>query len=692
MHTNGNLYRFDDVAVDCGNFSVRKNGQNVTLTPRAFDVLAVLLRNSGRVVEKQELFDHVWKATFVSDNALTKIVKEIRHALEDSAETPRYIETVPKRGYRFIADVQEVAPETQAGKDEPAASVSRVVPANRTRLIIYAGLIVAILLGVGFALKRWTNRPASGLKMTLIPGTEHTVGFGISPDGQYLAHVVAGGGKQTLVTMHLASHSQVQLMSTDKAAIVGPVFTPDGNYIYFTELGNDGASDLYKIPFLGGAESRKVLANVVGRISFAPDGKRFAFVRKAGGGTALMLANADGSGETQLAARQAPRSFAEMAWSPDGKVIACMWGGLVAVNSVTGEEKPFTTMTWAGADGMDWLADGSGLLMGAFETGPAPTQIWVVPYPAGEPYKITADLNNYGSVTVSRDGKTALAGQFATVTSLWLVTPAESQPAKPITTDKHHLFSVVSWTHDGRLLFGSSAGGNRDVWIMNADGSGAKQLTANTGVSGMPTATADNRHIVFVSNREQDGVFHVWRMNLDGTQPVRLTNGKGELKPRVARDGKWVVYTAGPEDTRQLQNSIWKVPLEGGEPVQIVANPSHNADVSPDGKFIACWYKTDKDWKIAVVPMDGGPPVKLLDVQYNGSPLRWTPDGNAVSYRTTVDGVSNVWNQPVKGGPPQQVTQFTSEIITNFDWSDDNRLVCARRHTNRDVVLLSNFR
>jgi TolB-like protein/DNA-binding winged helix-turn-helix (wHTH) protein/Flp pilus assembly protein TadD len=101
-----NLYRFDDVTVDGDNFRVQKDGQNVALTPRAFDVLIFLLQNGGRVVEKQELFDRVWKDTFVSDNALTKIVKEIRRALVDDAGTPRYIETVPKRGYRFIAPMK----------------------------------------------------------------------------------------------------------------------------------------------------------------------------------------------------------------------------------------------------------------------------------------------------------------------------------------------------------------------------------------------------------------------------------------------------------------------------------------------------------------------------------------------------------------------------------------------------------
>lgn len=98
-------FHFGDVVLDTKNFRVVRDGQEVTLTPRAFDVLVFLIRNSGRVVEKQELFSEIWKETFVSDNALTKVIKEIRHTLNDDATAPRYIETIPKRGYRFIAEV-----------------------------------------------------------------------------------------------------------------------------------------------------------------------------------------------------------------------------------------------------------------------------------------------------------------------------------------------------------------------------------------------------------------------------------------------------------------------------------------------------------------------------------------------------------------------------------------------------------
>ena len=102
-------YRFDDVVVDCHKFSLVTGQQKKDITPRAFDVLRYLIEHSGRVVEKQELFEQVWKEKFVTDNALTRTIKEIRRALGDSADSPRYIETVHKRGYRFIAEVSAPA-------------------------------------------------------------------------------------------------------------------------------------------------------------------------------------------------------------------------------------------------------------------------------------------------------------------------------------------------------------------------------------------------------------------------------------------------------------------------------------------------------------------------------------------------------------------------------------------------------
>jgi TolB-like protein len=118
------IYEFDDVKIECRNFQILKKGMAQRITPRAFEVLLFLVENGGRVVGKQELFDEVWKESFVIDNALTRMIKEIRHVIGDDADAPRYIETVPKRGYRFIALTTATASETVAAKENSLSSIA----------------------------------------------------------------------------------------------------------------------------------------------------------------------------------------------------------------------------------------------------------------------------------------------------------------------------------------------------------------------------------------------------------------------------------------------------------------------------------------------------------------------------------------------------------------------------------------
>lgn len=155
--TNGNFYRFGNVTIDGENFRVTKSGKAVQLTPRAFDVLIYLLENRGRVIEKQELFEKIWKDNFVSDNSLTKIIKEIRQAIGDDASAPRFIETVPKRGYRFIADTSNDDENKGASQtlntEKPQAEISPSPPRGKgRRFLLAAGAIVLglVISAVGF--------------------------------------------------------------------------------------------------------------------------------------------------------------------------------------------------------------------------------------------------------------------------------------------------------------------------------------------------------------------------------------------------------------------------------------------------------------------------------------------------------------------------------------------------------------
>ncbi|MFN2407275.1 MAG: TolB family protein [Pyrinomonadaceae bacterium] len=230
---------------------------------------------------------------------------------------------------------------------------------------------------------------------------------------------------------------------------------------------------------------------------------------------------------------------------------------------------------------------------------------------------------------------------------------------------------------------------------MNADGSNQRQLTANLRNNTQPVVTRDGRYVLFRSDRS--GTANIWRMDMDGTNPRQLTSGSGEVNPHCTPDAKWVVYTllgAG-------KPTIWRVSIDGGAPEKIIDGYATNPVVSPDGNWIACSYReqTHAPMKIGLFSINGGAPIRTFEiaampvVDPASSGLRWTQDGRALTYVLTAGDVSNVWSQPVSGGPAKQLTSFKSSRIFSFDWSSDGQqLILSRGTVTSDVVLISNFR
>ena len=174
------IYRFDDIIVDADNYRVFKGGSEIGLTPRAFDVLMLLISERGRVVDKQHIFEAIWKDTFVSDQALTKIIKEIRHSLGDSAQQPRYIETVPKRGYRFIAEITNTASDSErdaleneaalVNVTEPAASGKHYSSGRFLRFaFILIGLAALVVIGWIAVRQKRDSEPSQIRSIAVLP-------------------------------------------------------------------------------------------------------------------------------------------------------------------------------------------------------------------------------------------------------------------------------------------------------------------------------------------------------------------------------------------------------------------------------------------------------------------------------------------------------------------------------------------
>ncbi len=244
-------------------------------------------------------------------------------------------------------------------------------------------------------------------------------------------------------------------------------------------------------------------------------------------------------------------------------------------------------------------------------------------------------------------------------------------------------------------MFVSNEGGKADIWIGNPDGSNRKQLTANNSMNFAPAVSADDRYVVFVS--WLNGKRNLWRMDFNGSNPTRLTSGLSDGAPSLTPDSRWVVYTAYDG----VKPELWKVSIDGGAPVKVIDRVVTVPIVSPDGKWIAYTYPESTDPsappnRIAIMPFDGGPPVKTFSFTVSGTVLslpQWAADGKSLFYTVNANNVSNVWSQPIDGGSPKQITDFKEMLITGFAWSRDGKqLACTRGNLLRDAILITDLK
>jgi len=608
---------------------------------------------------------------------------------------------------------------SRGSRDHSAASVSRksLSQAVSQHRWIVPGLLLALALLLGaygvYKLLRTANQPAPKLSpyqdatLTKLVDTGRATDGVISPDGKYIVYSMDDGGKQSLWLRQVIGGNGVLVLPAADVRYSGMTFSQDSNYIYYVAFEKDAnVGRLFRIPLLG-VTPKKIIEDVDAPVSFSPDGLQIAFVRgyPSQKQTALMIASADGSGERQLAVRQSPDDFGWKggpAWSPDGEQIACAVGTydlrmrLVAVNVRDGSEKVILSGKWPWIGRVVWLRDGSGLLMVARNESTDFRQIWYVGYPNNQLQKITGDLDEFGSRSLSAtaDSRRVVLVQTEYLSNIWISPNGEERGSRQIGNGRSDGFNGLSWTPEGRIVYTSRANGNLDIWIMDRDGAKPKQLTFESGANYYPTVTRDGHFIVFTSTRA--GAQDIWRMDIDGGNPRQLTKDSNASWPSCSPDGKWVVYKTYKSGKRTL----WKVNMDGGESRQITDKYMGSPAVSPDGKMIACDYwdeQMSSKFQLAIVSYDSGMPVKALDWKpdsalavYVPTVIHWMPDGRAVSYTDNHSSAGNIWMQSLDEEAPRQVTGFQSQKIFWFDWlADGKQLATSRGVTVSDVVMIT---
>ncbi|HEY8186908.1 MAG TPA: protein kinase [Pyrinomonadaceae bacterium] len=625
--------------------------------------------------------------------------------------------------------IHTAAANTSEGASLPTAPssaeylVTEIKRHKRGAFVALAVLMVAIV-GGGFALYRILGGSKSETphapKFTALT-TGGKIGdlavegeLSMSPDGRYIAYVahkmVDGTQQSSVWVMQVSTNTQAQVVAPSTADFTSTDFSPDNQFVYFgrreTRLSQP---TLYRAPVIGGTPT-KVLENVSSAVTFAPDGKHFAFVRDEAEkreDTKVMVANTDGSGEPKIIARRkAPDYFVSIgpSWSPDGKMIACGAGTstaddrqtVVAVPAEGGAEVPLTSENWAGVFRVIWLGDSSGLIMTAqTEWSDNGSQVWQLSYPGGVARKITNDLNAYGGVSlgVAADSSSIATIQERKDVQIWVMASNEDEGrAKQITKGTSDGVNGVSWMRDGSIVYATSTGEQVNLWAVSADGSQKKQITSDSYFEGHPAVSRDGRYLVFASNR---GGKKLWRTDSDGSNPKQLTEGTSvEDYPTVSADSQWVVFNTNRTGTLTL----WKVGINGGPPVQLSDMFAAFPAVSPDGKWIVCFHPEEHNpLQLLIFPFEGGPPIKTINLPrtagpFNGRPF-WSADGRSVTFVNRVNNVPNIWSQPLDGSPPKPVTNFKSLWLYDYAPSPDGKqLALSRGDQYQDIVLIKNFR
>lgn len=605
-------------------------------------------------------------------------------------------------------DLRDVRRQLDSG---PIAVVTAAPPDSRRGRPWWMPAVAAAVIVAGGAMALWLTRgagpaaPPNNLRIERTTSTGLVIDAVLSPDGKYLAYVESNAGQQGLFLRQVQGTHPIALAPSTPVDFWGVAFARDGQSIYYglrTKTETLGA--LYQIPVLGGTP-RLLLREIDSAITQSPDGSRIAYLRVdpgQRGASSLMTAGADGSSPHALVTMHppdffAPGFFVAPCWSPDGARIsafvrssATRQARLMTFDVATGAPQTFGSRYVDGTF-TAWLPDGSGILYTAVEPGTFTTgnggQIFLQPYPAGAPRRITSDLQDYRNISVTADGRTFVTVGFDAGSRVWMVSTADGS-ARPVADERYDGAWGVTWLPDSSaIVYSHSVNGSNQLWRMNPDG-GDKRELVSTGSVGWPAVSPDGRTLTFVGSRgDQTGI---WRANADGSSPALLAPVVGAQSLVFAPDGRSVFFTAPLTG----QPSTYRLAIDGGAPQRIDAL-LFRAGISPDGTRLAGVYRREErsPLELGIVSLSGARLQGFPDVYFatGTGTVQWDRKGEALLY-TTAERM-NVWRQPLAGGAPQKVTNFSDLVISRFAVSPDGRSIAlSRGSVTRDAYLVSNFR
>lgn len=707
---------FAEFEIDQQRRRLLRNGEPITLNAKAYDLLSFLAANSGRIVTKDEILHSVWDDKFVEEANLVVQISNLRRALGETASSPRFLITVPGKGYKFVngseqsgfviethsvseltIEQHEEISETQAPR--PGFQLRWLFAGTATVLFAVAATVTAISFWGGNAVAKTDGT----LRQTKLTTSGKVVAATMSPDGRFAIFSQKEQSGESLWLRQIETGSENRIVESRPIEYVGLTVSPDSQFIYASVFSkNEIDPSIEKIPIIGGVSEKIPNVSTGSSISISPDGKQFAFTSSNNGEneTFFGVADIDGSNSRVLIRAKHDKRYLSMfqsspvAWSPDGKEIALAVeekvgktsrSMLLMVDPTNGSERYLTDRHWRSIEDLAWIDADKLAFIASEEDGPS-DQLWTFSRASGEAKRLTNDLRSHNWLAVA-EGK-LLTVQLSTSSSV-RVANVDLESVKIETRElltASDYVDEIDWESDGNIAYVSRASGSNEIWRMNADGSGQKQVTNGANAAfGMVVSPIDGKFI-FASRR--DGTRGIWSSTQDGKELQRLSDG-GDQAPDISGDGK-IVFHRG----LGYAEGVFITSANGGE-AKLLREKCYFPAISPDGKMTACYFMDLEDkrqWRIALVSNETGELLKKLSlpIPVYERQIRFHPSGKYLTQIFSSGENLNLLILPLDGGEAKIIEGLGKGASNLPEWSSDGkRFLYPVITESQDTVLFS---
>jgi DNA-binding winged helix-turn-helix (wHTH) protein/Tol biopolymer transport system component len=736
MSLQAKIFRFANFTLDTDERVLLEDGSPVPITPKALQLLSVLVECHGHIVEKEMLMAAVWPDSFVEDSNLTFNIRQIRKTLGDRKDNSIFIETVPRRGYRFVAPVEELEgspieigtnPINGFGNDSEngnsafplgeveqmngsaAATLSTLSTSLAQRPFSYrwltAVLVVCMiaLAAFGYVLYRFeiSESPRSAPDSIIVNG--RITNAVITPDGKKIVFAQEEDLGESLWSKEIGSGSQVQLLPPQNVDFVGLSVSPDNAFVYYSVFSrNSVASNLSRVPLRGGSPEQlpDIAADV--SVSFSPDGKRIAFTESHTGvkETQLKTANADGSDQRKLiTAKGEGRVFPvfranPVAWSPDGDTIACSvreidengpTSRILLVSPGDGSERYISAERWHYIENIAWIDSGNLAIIEREPNSPG-SKIWRISRETGESEQMTTDMNSYS--WLSSSGGNLFAVQKSVVSSLYVADfvdePDGMQPIQVFS--EFGVIANVAWSKEGKLFYNSWATGKNEIWMIDHDGTSPQRLTIDSNLVSFAVSPGDN---ALVFSTGQGTRISLSTADSLGQNIRKLTDGEFDVSPSVSPDGRVVVFRRGLG-----KPTLWQASIDGEHPPkQLTGYYAVHPAISPDGRAIAFQFmdsgERDPRWKLGLIDSETRRLLNKFELPESVTDRKmvWHPNGRLLGLPLNNGENVGILIISVTDGKFRTIENITRGKISSFSWSPDGRRFAFSQNLETSEVI-----